>query len=181
MTSNITHAGIFLIDTLFSILLFVILMRILLQWVHADYYNPIVQALVRLSNPLLTPFRSALPNRGRVDWAAVVLLLLIQIINSSIIILLAGAQISVVLLLVSTLAKLLRLVIYTFIFAIIIRAVLSFVGSNPGNPVQPLLYQLTEPLMAPVRRLLPAMGGLDLSPLVVIVLLQLVLILLGIG
>lgn len=178
---NLARAAYFIVDTLFSIYLTVILLRILLQWVRADYYNPLSQGIIRVTDPVIRPLRPLIPNRGRLDFGALLALFALQLIATVLLMLIASYGFNPIALLLTTFVKLVQLIVYTLIFIIILRAILSFFPNQGGNPVHLLSYQITEPLLAPVRRMLPPMGGFDLSPLIVILLLQLTLILLGIG
>ena len=168
----------FLIRTLFDLYIIVVALRFLLQWVRADFYNPLSQFLVRATNPLLRPLRRIIPGYGGIDFASVILMLLLKAAEISILGLVAAGRIPAPLgLLVLSLAEVLRLLIYIFMFAIIIQVVLSWVNPGAYNPATVLIYRLTEPLLEPARRLIPPMGGLDFSPLVVLILLQLTIIL----
>ncbi len=174
-----TQAGLFLIQTLFNLYLTVLLVRMLLQAVRADYFNPISQAIVRLTDPVLRPLRGIIPNRGRMDWGGLLLILALQVLKLLLMLALVGQAFNPVVLLPQALVETLRLAFNTLFYAIIIRAVLSFVDPYGQNPLARVLGQITEPLLAPARRLIPPIGGLDLSPLVVLIGMQLLMILLG--
>lgn len=168
----------FLIRTLFDLYIIVVALRFLLQWVRADFYNPLSQFLVRATNPPLRPLRRIIPGYGGIDLASVVLMLLLKAAEITILGLVTAGRLPAPLgLLVLSLAEILRLLIYIFMFAIIIQVVLSWVNPGAYNPATVLIYRLTEPLLEPARRLIPPMGGLDFSPLVVLILLQLTIIL----
>lgn len=167
-------AGIFLIRTLFGLYIFAVMLRFLLQTVRADFYNPICQLLVKVTNPPLRPLRRVVPGVLGVDMAAIVLLLLLKTAELLLVHQMAGFSSDMVGLVVLGMAQLLKLLLDLYFFAILIQVILSWV--NPGashNPAVALLYSLTEPLMRPARRILPQMSGLDLSPLLVIIALQL--------
>lgn len=164
--------AIFLIDTLFGLYLFALMLRFLLQWVEADFYNPISQFLVKLTHPPLRLMRRFIPSIGRVDTAAVVLMLGLQILTGYLIFLLQGISTSVPALVVWSFAQLLEMLINIFFFSIIIRALLSWFGNLSYNPAAILLIELTEPLLRRCRRLMPPFGGVDLSPLVALIAIQ---------
>jgi YggT family protein len=169
--------GGFLISTLFSIYILLVMLRMLFALVHADFYNPLSQAIVKLTNPPLVPLRRVLPGIGKVDTAALVLLLALQMLEVALLALLIGQQLGFVALLYIAVVKLVRLLIYVFIGAIIIQAILSWVSpGNYGNPVVGLLESLTAPLLRPLRRVIPPAGMLDLSPLVALIGLYMLLI-----
>ena len=160
-----TAAGSLLIDTLFYLLGFLFLMRVLLQLVGANFYNPICQFFYKATNPVLMPLRKLLPPVGRLDVSGVLLLLLIQVLHIVLIAGLSGRMPSPIALPVLAVAGALSLLLQVMFWTIIIRIILSFVATDSYHPVVPLVMQLTEPVLAPIRRLLPATGGLDFSPL----------------
>ncbi|QSA96154.1 YggT family protein [Methylococcus sp. EFPC2] len=166
--------AIFLVDTLFGLYLFALMLRFLLQWVEADFYNPISQFLVKLTHPPLRLLRRFIPSIGRIDTAAIVLMLGLQILAGYLLFLLQGISTSAPALVVWSVEQLLEMLIDIFFFAIIIRALLSWFGNLSYNPAANLLFDLTEPLLRSCRRLLPPFGGVDLTPLVALVAIQLI-------
>ncbi len=172
-----SNAGVFLVNTLFGLYIGAVLLRLLLQWARADFYNPLSQAIVKLTNPVLRPLRRYIPALGKVDTASVLLMFALQLLNTWLVSALFGTHLGVVAMLIVAFTELLSKLIYLYIFAIIIQAIASWVAPGAHNPVLRLIEALTEPLLRPIRQLLPNLGGLDLSPLVVIVLLQLALLL----
>lgn len=168
------HAGnafAFLINALVGLYLIAVLLRVLLQAVRADFYNPLCQFLVRATNPAIKPLRRVIPGFMGIDMAGVVLLLAVQTVELLLISWIAGPALHFPGILLLAVTELLRLLVYVYIFAIVIMAVLSWVNPDPANPVVPLLWRLTNPLLGPARRLLPSMGGIDISPMLVIILL----------
>jgi YggT family protein len=172
------NAAVFLIQTAFGLYILAVLLRFLLQWVRADFYNPVSQFLVKITTPLLRPLRRAIPGFGGIDFASVVLMLALQLIELVLVTQLLGQPLSVGGLMVLAVAELLSLLIKVFLFSILIQVILSWVRPGDHSPVSLLLYQLNEPLLAPARRIIPTISGLDLSPILVLVLLQLSLMLL---
>jgi len=172
------HAGVFLIQTLFGLYILAIMLRFLLQWVRADFYNPVSQFLVKVTNPPLRPLRRFIPGFWGIDLAAVVLMLLLQMLELFLVGVVVGQSFRPLGVLVMSIGELLSLAIYVFMVAIIIQIVLSWIQPGAYNPVIGLINRLSEPLLAPARRLIPPISGLDLSPLAVLILLQLSLILL---
>ena len=175
--SYFSNAGVFLIDVIFGLYIFAVLLRFLLQLVRADFYNPLCQAIVTVTNPPLRPMRRVIPAVAGIDSASVILLLGLQMINTGLVALMVGADPAIVGLVVVAAAELLGKVIWTFIGAIIIQVILSWVAQGNYNPIITVIYALTDPLLGPARRLIPPLGGLDLSPMVVIIGLQLALML----
>jgi len=163
----------FLINTLFGIYIMLVMLRFLLQWVRADFYNPVSQFLVKATNPPLQPLRRMIPGRGRIDIAAIVLMLVLQMIATLLIMVIRGFGVNVIALIIISFAQLLELLLNVFMFAIIIQVIISWINPGSYNPALSLLYSLTEPLLRPARRMIPPISGLDLSPLIVIVAIQL--------
>ncbi|MBP1149179.1 MULTISPECIES: YggT family protein [Methylocaldum] len=169
----LVNPAVFLIDTLFSLYIFAILLRFLFQWVDADYYNPISQFLIKITHPPLRMFRRFIPSVGRVDTASLVLMLGLQMLSGYLIFVLQDTRITFAALSLWAVVQLLDLLFNVYFFAIIIRAVLSWVSPGSYNPAVSLLYSLTEPLLRFSRRLLPPIGGIDLSPLIPLIGIQL--------
>jgi len=168
----------YLINLVLGFLLLAVALRFLLAWVRADFYNPISQFLVTMTNPMLRPLRRVIPGYAGVDWPALVLMLALKLIELVLLGLAAAGRVPAFAgLLVFGVAELLNLFIYIFMFAILIQVVLSWVNPGAYNAITVLLYRLTGPLLRPARRLVPPVAGLDFSPVVVIVLLQLSIIL----
>ncbi len=164
---------IFLLDTVFSFYILAVLIRFLLQWVGGDFYNPISQFLVKITHPILRVLRRYIPAIGKVDTSSVVLLLVLQMISDSIVLMLKGLSFSFAALTLLSFSQLISLLINVFVFAIFARAILSWLNPGTFNAASNLLYSLTEPLLATCRRMVPDLGGIDLSPLIVLVGLQL--------
>ena len=164
---------IFLIDTIFSLYLFALVLRFLFQWSGADYQNPLSQFLIRITHPPLKFLRRFIPSFGRIDTAALALMLALQMLSDALIFLIQGGMPSMAFVAIWSLAQLLELVLNVYFYAILIRAVLSWIGPTAYNPAVSLLYSLTEPLLQASRRLLPASGGMDFSPIIPIIGIQL--------
>jgi len=179
MTSSYWAAPlIFLIDTIFSLYLFALVLRFLFQWSGADYQNPLSQFLIRITHPPLRILRRFIPSFGRIDTAALALMLALQMLSDTLIFLIQSTLPSMGFIAIWSLAQLLDLVLDIFFYAILIRALLSWIGPTQYNPAVSLLYSLTEPLLQASRRLLPATGGMDFSPIIPIIGIQLIKMLL---
>jgi len=170
----------FLIETLFQLALTVLLLRLLLEAVRADWFNPICQALVKVTDPLVKPLERLVPRVGRVNLAGLVLLYVLQITALTLLYLIAGATIDPLLLALLALLRLVRLLLILYIVLIIAGVIVSWVGQSVRHPIIPLIFQLTDPVLAPIRRVLPPLGGFDLSPLIAIIAIQFLIILLGV-
>ena len=172
-------AVLFIVDTLLRLALFVVLARLLLQWARADFHNPICQAIVRVTNPLIIPLRRILPPVGRIDTASVVAVILVATAYVAIISALTGDGWpnplfwirSIVLVIVRTMLE-------TYFWAIFIYALLSLIAPGGYSPAQSVLASLCEPILRPIRRVIPALAGIDLSPLWACIAIQAILILL---
>lgn len=177
--SYLTQAAIFLIQIIFGLYILAVLLRYLLARVRADFYNPFSQFIVKVTNPAIKPLRRIIPGYFGVDWPSIILLLFVQALEIVVITLITSGQVYAPLgLFVLTIAYLIKEVIYVFLFIIIIQVVISWVNPGAYNPITVILYQLSEPVLKPARRLIPPAGGFDWSPLVVLIGLQLLIILL---
>lgn len=163
----------FLISTLIGLLITAVMLRFLLAMVRADFYNPMTQILVKLTNPALKPLRRLIPGFGGIDFASLLLMLGLQLLALTLITLLRGMALNPVALLFWSLAELLGLLLNIYLFSILIQVVMSWINPNTYNPGISLIHSLNEPLLAPARRLIPPLSGLDLSPVVVLLGLQL--------
>ncbi|MDR9388838.1 MAG: YggT family protein [Wenzhouxiangella sp.] len=169
----------FLVETAAHLYLLALLMRVLLEFHRADFYNPVVQFLVQVTNPVIGPLSKVLPRSKQVNVAALVAMYLIQLASLLALVALSGRGIDLMVLMVVSITQLVRLLLTTYLVLIIISVILSWVGHGLRHPVIPLVYQLVDPVLVPIRRVLPSLGGLDLSPLVAIVGIQFLMILLG--
>ena len=181
MHNAFLQSGLFLIQIIFSFYITLVVLRFLLQWVKADFYNPYCQFLIKLTNPLLLPLRRIIPGWFGIDLAALILAIVLQVIESLLIGLLSGLSLQpynilASVLFVSVLMNLVSLILNIYFWAILIRAALSWINPNPKHPLLEVLSQLTEPVLRPIRKILPGMSGIDLSPLVALILIQVVLI-----
>lgn len=176
--SYFTEALVFVISTLFSLYILAVVLRFLLQWVRADFYNPISQFLITVTNPALRPLRRFIPGYGGIDWPSIILMLVLKGCEITIIALITAGKVPALPgLLVISIAQLLQLIIYIFLIAIFIQIVISWINPGAYNPITVILHRLTDPLLRPAQRLLPPISGLDLSPILVIIALQLIIIL----
>lgn len=162
-------ATIFLIQTVFGFYILAVMLRFLLQCVRADFYNPLVQFLVRITNPPLLPLRRFVPGYRGLDLASVVLAFALQLIEVVLVAALFGQSPGVGGALLMTVMELLKLLINIYLWGVIIQAVLSWINPDPYHPAARVLAQLTAPLLRPARRLIPPVSGVDLSPVLVVV------------
>ena len=174
--SALQNVGIFLVDTLFSLYIGAVVLRLLLALARANFYNPLSQFLVKITNPVLVPMRRMIPAMGKVDTAAVVLAVGLTVIKVLLLLGLKGGGADLFGIVVFSVLEVIRTVIHIYIFALVVQAVLSWVGNTYGNPLADLLNSLTEPLLRRIRGFVPVIGMVDLAPMVAILLLYVVLI-----
>ncbi len=163
----------FLINTLFGLYILLVMLRFLLAAVRADFYNPVSQFLVKVTNPPLLALRRFIPSAGKIDTSSLVLMLALQLLSLILVSLLRGMPLAIWPLLVLSVRELVALALNVFLFSIFIQVIISWVNPGTYNPVVSLLYSLTEPVLRPCRRLLPPISGLDLSPLIALIAIQL--------
>ncbi len=172
-SSYLTNPAIFVIDSVFTLYILALVLRMLLQWAHADFYNPISQFIVKVTHPPLKIMRRFIPSLGKIDTASLVLAFFLQMIADFLILLLIGKMTGLSALAIMSFAQLVTLLCNILLFAIFIRAILSWVDPGNYNPASSMLMSLTEPVLSVFRKIVPDLGGVDLSPLVAILMLQL--------
>jgi YggT family protein len=165
--SGLIEALIYIIQTLGSLYLLIVLLRFILQLVRADFYNPLSQFIVKATQPLLTPLRRIIPGFAGLDLASLVLAILVQLLLMIVTLTLMGYNVGgfIAQLLVWSAIGVTSLFLKVFFFALIISVILSWVAPGSYNPGAQLVNQICEPLLAPFRKLLPNLGGLDISPI----------------
>jgi len=166
----------FLVNTLFDLYIMVIILRIWLQVARADFYNPFSQFVVKATQPIVGPLRRVIPSLGGWDSAAILFAFAVACLKIVTLSLMVNATLNPMVIAISGLAILLAAIFKLIFWVLVLRAILSWV-SQGNNPIEAVMIQLSEPLLAPVRRFIPPMGGLDLSMIVVLVGLQFVEIL----
>ncbi|WP_150046344.1 MULTISPECIES: YggT family protein [Methylomonas] len=174
MGSNyMTDPLVFLIDTITSLYILAVMLRFLFQWTRADFYNPVSQFLVKITHPPLRIIRRFVPAVGRIDTSCLLLALLLQLLANLAILSIKGVGIGIAALTVLSFTALLKMLLDIFVYAIFAGAILSWFAPMSYSGAASLLYSLTEPVLSICRRMIPDLGGIDLSPLVALVLLQL--------
>ncbi len=177
--SPVSQVGLLLVNTLGSLLLLIIVLRFLLQLVRADFYNPLSQFIVKATNPVLLPLRQLVPNIAGIDTAAIVLAVIVQYIFMCGLLVLAGNGAALPWLNIVAWAAIavVALVLNIYFWGLIITVIASWIAPNSYNPALILINQLLEPVVRPIRKAMPDMGGLDLSPIVIFLLIQMIEIL----
>ncbi|MCU7860916.1 MAG: YggT family protein [Candidatus Thiodiazotropha sp. (ex Lucinoma kastoroae)] len=170
MDSNyLTNPLVFLVQTLFGLYILAVLLRFLLQLGGADFYNPISQFLVKVTNPPLKILRRIIPGIGGIDLSSIILAWLLKAIEILLILVISGSAVNLLGPIVWALPELVELMINIYLFAILIQVILSWVSPGSYNPASALLYSITGPVMRPAQKLLPPTGGIDLSPMLVMI------------
>jgi YggT family protein len=165
------RALIYIIEALSMLITLVFLLRFWLPWFRVDFRNPLAQGILQVTSPIINPLRRLVPAIGRVDTATILVAFLVQVLTLILVILLSGNLPGARFVLLGALFQLAILSLRLFMFAIIIRIVLSWIAPQTYSPVTAILTSMTEPLLAPCRRFIPPMGGFDISPVFVIILL----------
>lgn len=173
MPSTVTSAIVFIVNTLAQLYLLVLLLRLLLPWLGADFRNPIAQAILKLTSPVVVPLRRIIPPVGRLDTATVLVAIIVQYVTIVVLLMITGSfgMAGFMPIAVTTIVNLVILVLNLFVFAILIRVILSWVSPGGYNPAVAIIHTLTDPVLRPFRRIIPPLGGLDLSPLFAMILL----------
>lgn len=180
MYNPLQNAGIFLIKTLFNIYIYLVLLRFLLQLLRADFYNPICQFIIKATNPLLMPLRRFVPGLFGLDVSAIFLMVLLEFAQLiSLVFVSSGSFIKFTLtsfagVLLWIVGQILDQAIGLFVFSIIIYALLSWFSQSGYNPIVAILHSICSPILNYTRRILPfaVVGGIDLTPLFVLIILQ---------
>lgn len=171
---GLNTALIYVLQTIGSLYLLIVLLRFVLQLVRADFYNPLCQFAVRATQPLLRPLRRIVPSLFGLDMSSLLLAIIIQMVIMALTLLLAyGTTGNPLQLLVWSLIGVTALFLNIFFFAMIISVILSWVAPTSHNPGAELVNQICEPVLAPFRRMLPNLGGLDISPILAFMVLKL--------
>ena len=159
----------FLVQVVFGLYAALVILRFLLQLVRADFYNPLSQFIVKATRPLLNPLRQVIPGVSGIDIASLVLAWLVITIEQLAILAIGGAGFQPAAAALLAIPEMISLLINIFLFAILIQVIISWINPGTYNPAIGLIHSLTEPLLSPVRRRMPELGGLDLSPMVVMI------------
>ncbi|MEJ5280075.1 YggT family protein [Pseudomonas sp. C 49-2] len=171
---GLNTAAVYVLQTLGSLYLLIVLLRFVLQLVRANFYNPLCQFIVKATQPLLKPLRRIIPSLFGLDMSSLVLAILVQLALMALTLLLTyGTTGNFVQLLVWSIIGVTALFLKIFFFALIISVILSWVAPGSHNPGAELVNQICEPALAPFRRLLPNLGGLDISPILAFMVLKL--------
>jgi YggT family protein len=149
--------------TFFNFCMFILVIRLLLAWVQADYYHPATQLIVRSTNFIIKPLRNLIPNYRTFETASFIAIIIISLIKNFIFFYLVYNLPNIFGLIMAALSDCLNVLLDTFFYAILLQAVLSWL--QPNTPANAVLYKITAPIMRPLQRFIPPMGGFDISPM----------------
>ena len=169
MPSNVASALVFIVNALTSLYLLVLILRFWLPWLRADFRNPLAQGILKLTSPVIVPLRRIVPSFGRLDSATVLVAFVIQYAAIWLLLLILGTSAGIGDIAITALVKLVMLSINLFMFAIFVRIILSWISPGQYNPATAIIGTLTEPVLRPFRRFIPAIGGMDISPIFAII------------
>ena len=169
MENFLVNAGSYLISTLLGLYIIIVLLRFLLQMVRADFYNPLSQFIVKATNPILKPLRRIIPGFYGLDIASLVLAYMLQVVENFLLFSIRDIQINPLVLLWHSVGSLLTLILYIYFFAILVQVIISWVSPGTYNPATALIHHITEPVLRPAKKILPPISGFDLSPILVVI------------
>jgi len=167
-----TQALYFIVQTLAQLYLLLLLLRFLMPWFNVDFRNPMAQGVLRLTSPLIVPLRRFIPPLGRLDTATVLVAFAIQYFMVTFLLTIRGLSEGFIPIAITAFFELAILTLNLLFFIILIRIILSWVAPSNYSPVTAMLNALAEPVLRPFRRMIPPIGGLDISPIFAIILLQ---------
>lgn len=176
MSGNSLNAILFLISTVFDFYTVVLIMRLVLAWVGADYHHPITQFVVKLTNPVIKPLKRFIPDLRGVEIATVIIIVLVEACKYFVITMLSFGLPNVLGLFILALGDAIRLILQTLTLALILQVILSWI--QPNSPVYDVLHKFTSPIIRPLQRVIPPVAGIDIAPLPAIIILQLLVIIL---
>ena len=170
MPSNVADALSFIVGSIGQLYAYVLLLRLLLPWVRADFHNPIAQAILKITSPLVVPLRRVIPAIGRIDSATLLVLFFVLYLTLFLIGLIMQIAVGATFLAISSALYIPMLFLRLYFFLVIVRVILSWVAPGGYNPAVALIGMLTDPVLRPFRRLIPPLGGFDISPILVMIL-----------
>lgn len=170
MMTNINAALILLINTVFQLYLYVLMIRVIIVWERFDYFNPLTQLVVRLTDFIIKPLRKMIPNMGRYEIATILVIVALEIIKFILITYISVGAVNIIGILIVAAADMIKLLTTTFFYAIIAQVILTWV--QPFSYVNRILYDFTAPIMRPLQRVIPTIGGIDITPIPALLLLE---------
>lgn len=178
MQNQLVAASVFLVKTLSSLILLLFLLRILLQWVRADFFNPLSQFVFRTTNPIVGPVQRFIPRSRLVDLPTLTILIVLCALATQVLMLIAGVSYPLGAFIVYVVLRLINLLIWLYIVSILVEVVASLIGQGSYNPLVRVLRDINQPILGWFRSFIPLIGSFDLAPLVALIVLQTAAILL---
>lgn len=176
------QALVFIIRTLVDLYIITFVLRIILQWVRADFRNPLTQFILRITNPLVIPLRRFVPPIGGLDTATLIVVVVLELIVTIVVTnLTCSGEPNVLQVISMTVLRVVYLTLRVYLFIILIYIIMSWISPGTYNPAARLMESIAQPVLRPLRRLLPSIGGLDLSALFALIGIQALTMLLPIG
>lgn len=176
------QALVFIIRTLVDLYIITFVLRIILQWVRADFRNPLTQFILRITNPLVIPLRRFVPPIGGLDTATLIVVVVLELIVTIVVTnLTCSGEPNVLQVISMTVLRVVYLTLRVYLFIILIYVIMSWISPGTYNPAARLMESIAQPVLRPLRRLLPSIGGLDLSALFALIGIQALTMLLPIG
>jgi len=166
---------VFLVNTVFDLYLFVLTIRLILCWVHADFFNPAAQLIIKLTQRIILPLRKIIPNKSGIEFSTLTVMFVLEILKFLLITLMASKFPHVMGLLILSFADIVKLILNTFFYAIFLQAILTWIQQG-YSPLFIILQKMTDPVLSPFQRLIPPISGFDLSPIAALIFLQFVII-----
>jgi YggT family protein len=167
-----TQALYFIIKTLAQLYLLLLLLRFWLPILRADFRNPIAQGILRITSPLIIPLRRIVPPIGRLDTSTIMVAYILEFLLVLVLLAIRGLTVSTLPIAITALLELAILSLNLFFFVILLKVILSWVAPQNYNPMTVLLNTMAEPVLRPFRRIIPPIGGFDISPIFAIILLK---------
>lgn len=176
----IEQAGIFLVSILFDFYLFILILRFILQYLRVDYYNPLVQFMVKLTDPVILPLRRYIPGYWGLDMASLAIILLLALLKIAIVATLTLNHFPGFFgWIIWTLGDVSLLILKLLFYTLLLNILISWIAPRQHTPLSFIVYRLTEPLLQPFRRFIPPIAGFDITPIPVMIVLQLMIILIA--
>ena len=165
----LTNPLIFLIQVIFGTYAFFVILRFLFQIVKADFYNPLSQFIIKITNPALIPLRKIIPSLGKLDSASFIFAWILLFTESALILFILNKEVHLPTIFLLSLPNVFDLIFNIFIYGIIFQAILSWINPGTYNPMLKILYELNEPILYPIRKFIPSFSGIDLSPVLALI------------
>ncbi len=160
-----TNPLVFIISTLFHLYAFALALRFILQWVRADFYNPLSQFIVKITKPVVNPARRLIPGYKGLDLGTLLVCYLVLALSQAIVQSLSGYTLTVMSVTIMAITELVSMMINVFFYAILVQALISWINPHGHNPIAQVLVSVTAPVLRPVQKFIPPLGGMDISPL----------------